>query len=251
LCVACSDGIRFPGAGTRGAEIPMATVSPFLGPAAFKFLRELAAHNDKAWFDANKARFEAEVKAPALALIEALVPVVRKVSPHILVDTRPHNGSLSRMNRDVRFSKDKTPYKTALFIHFKHAKASEEGTPALFLHVEPGASTAGGGVWRPGPVALKRIRDAIVETPAAWKKAQAAGVKGACAMAGESLKRVPPGYDADHAFAEDLKRKDFGLHRTFTDAEVSGPKAVDAIRARFEAVAPMLSFLCRATGVPF
>jgi uncharacterized protein (TIGR02453 family) len=228
------------------------TNNTYFTPSSLKFLRDLKAHNEKAWFDANRSSFEESVKGPALQLVSDLQPVLKKISPRFVADPRPNGGSLSRMNRDIRFSKDKSPYKTALFLHFKHTAGNEEAMPSFYMHIEPGASTVGGGVWQPGPKPLKKIRDSIVRDPGGWARAAADGVNGACLMSsGETLKRVPPGYDPEFRFADDLRRKDFGVHRPLADSTLTGSKLIDEIGESLRAASPLLKFLCKAVGLPF
>ena len=126
------------------------------------FLSDLAAHNNREWFQANKERYEQSVRDPFLQLVADLQPRLKKISPHFVADPRPVGGSMMRIYRDTRFSKDKTPYKTGVMAHFWHAKGKEGATPAFYLRLRPGESAAGGGIWHPEPDALKRIRNAIV-----------------------------------------------------------------------------------------
>lgn len=219
---------------------------------SMKFLADLRTHNDKEWFDKNRTRYEEGLKEPALQLISDLQPALRKISKHFVADARSTGGSLSRMNRDIRFSKDKSPYKTALFMHFRHARGTEEAAPSFYLHIEPGGATVGGGVWQPAPKQLSKLRDAIVSEPAAWARAiSGGGAAGACLMKGEALKRVPPGYDAEHKYAEDLKRKDFGRHRMIADSELTGSRLAVEIADGFRDAAPLMRFVCAAVDLPF
>jgi uncharacterized protein (TIGR02453 family) len=229
----------------------MATAAYFTSDG-LRFLEQLRAHNDKTWFDANKARFEQGLREPGLRLVADLAPVLAKVSKHFVAEAKPMGGSMSRIYRDTRFSKDKSPYKTALFFHFRHARGTEDASPAFYFHVEPGASTVGGGVWHPAPPALDKIRRAIVRSPDAWDRAKGRSKVGAaCTMGGEMLKKVPRGYDPDDAHAEDLKRKDFGVHQPAPDALLTSPKLAAELGKRFAAAAPVLEFLCKAVGLPF
>jgi uncharacterized protein (TIGR02453 family) len=87
----------------------------------FSFFRELKAHNERPWFEANKQRFRDSVQAPMSAFIEAMAPRLTKISKHFTADPRPNGGSMFRIYRDVRFSKDKRPYKEHAACHFRHA----------------------------------------------------------------------------------------------------------------------------------
>jgi uncharacterized protein (TIGR02453 family) len=216
------------------------------------FLGQLAKHNEKPWFEKNKQRFEDGLRAPATRLCEDVAPLLRKVSKHMVADLRPNGGSVSRIYRDTRFSKDKSPYKTALFLRFGHDAGGEDAMPGLYLHVEPSATTIGGGIWHPGPAALDQIRKAIVASPTAWTKAKGGAAVGpGCAMGGEVLKKVPRGYDPEHPHAEDLKRMDFGMHRPLADDVLVGKDLLGEIEGAFVGVKPLLKFLCGAVGLPF
>src|SRR5262245_26050778 len=137
-------------------------VAPLLGPHFLRFLKELRTHNNRAWFQAHMDRYEAEVRDPFLRVIAALAPRLRTFDPPFIADPSPVGGSMMRIYRDIRFSRDKSPYKTAVAAHFRHADLKGESAPALYLHLEPGESGLGGGIWRPAPPVAKRIRDAIV-----------------------------------------------------------------------------------------
>ena len=134
----------------------------YFTPELFKFFRELEKNNEREWFNANKERYERSVKEPFLQFLADLQPRLRKVSPHFVADPSPVGGSMMSIYSDTRFSKDKTPYKTAVAAHFWHAKGKEGATPAFHLRLQPGDSSVGGGIWRPEPRALKKIREAIV-----------------------------------------------------------------------------------------
>src|SRR6185369_3813459 len=102
--------------------------------AAFAFLRELRDHNDREWFAANKQRYEKVVRDPALQFIAGFGPRLHKISPHLVADPRPVGGSMFRIYRDTRFSRDKSPYKTHLGIHFFHEKAKAAASvPGFYL----------------------------------------------------------------------------------------------------------------------
>src|SRR4051812_22823600 len=210
-----------------------------------RFLGELKKHNERPWFEKNKARYETSVRDAMLDLVAELQPRLRKVSRKVMVEPK----SVMRIYRDVRFSKDKSPYKTYLGAMFRHADGKESPAPGFYLHVEPGETMVGGGVWHPEGKALKGIRDAIVEDSAGWKKVTAGLLKGAgCSMIGESLKRPPPGYDPEHPLIEDLKRKDFCVAMEFTDAQVTSKKFPDEIGKAAEKMAPFMKFLAEAVG---
>ena len=112
-------------------------------PALFDFLRELGANNERPWFEENKARYRAEVRDPMLDFIQAFAEPLAEISPHFRADPRANGGSLFRIYRDTRFSKDKTPYKTNVGAHFRHEAGKDAHAPGFYLHLEPGMCFAG------------------------------------------------------------------------------------------------------------
>jgi uncharacterized protein (TIGR02453 family) len=221
----------------------------YFTPELFKFLTELRAHNEREWFERNKVRYESAVRDPFLRLIAALGPPLRKINPPIVVDPSPVGGSMMRIYRDIRFSRDKSPYKTAVAAHFRYVGGKEEATPAYYLHFEPGHSMIGSGMWRPPAEALKGIRDAIVADSKRWERiSKDADFRSSCGMAGESLKRPPAGYDPNHPLIDDLKRKDFTTSAALTDRQVYASDLLDTIVTSFRATAPFVEFLSAAVG---
>jgi uncharacterized protein (TIGR02453 family) len=221
---------------------------PAFDAGLLEFLRELRAHNDRAWFAANKARYEVDVREPALAFVEDFAPHLEQISPHFVADPRPTGGSMFRIHRDVRFARDKSPYKTHVGIHFRHERSRDAHAPGFYLHLEPGACMAAAGIWRPDRDTLGQIRAAIAADPDGWRAATAA-----CGMEleGEALKRPPAGYAADHPLIDDLKRKDFAAARPLRDAEVTGPGFIERYAAACAEAAPFVAFLCGAVCVPY
>lgn len=223
------------------------TDAPF-GTELLSFMRALAKNNNRDWFNAHKPQYLAEVQEPALAFIRDVGPKLGTLSKHLIADARPFGGSLSRIYRDTRFAKDKSPYKTMVGIHFFHDGGAEdsEHLPGLYLHLTPGESFAASGMWRPEPAQLKRIRERIVGQPAEWRS-----VRKAVELGGESLQRVPPGFDRDHEFADDLRRKDYIASVEFSDAEVSGPSFAQRFLRAGKELDPLNRFLAKAVGIPW
>ena len=160
--------------------------------------------------------------------------------------------SLFRIYRDTRFSKDKSPYKTNVGIHFRHERAKDAHAPGYYLHVGPGEVFAGGGIWHPATQAATRIREAIVAEPERWRRTTRGGpFAKQLELGGDSLKRVPPWADAEHPFADDLKRKDFFGWARLSEDDVVAPGFVDKYARLCRAAAPLMQFLCDALEVPF
>jgi uncharacterized protein (TIGR02453 family) len=224
----------------------------YFTPDLLRFLGELKAHNNRDWFNANKERYETSVRDPFLRFIADLQPRLKKISPHFVADPKPVGGSMMRIYRDTRFSKDKTPYKTAVMAHFWHDQGKEGATPAFYLRLRPGDSSVGAGIWHPEPAALKRIRKAIVDDSKTWQRIkEGREFRGACGLAGESLKRPPPGFDANHPFIEDLKRKDFAAMTPLEDKRIASGSFMDDLLEAFKKTSPFLAFLTKAVGLRF
>src|SRR5919198_1420775 len=184
------------------------TKQAVFGHELFTFLADLRANNDREWFAANRHRYEEHLLEPALAFIDVFAPRLEKISPHFLADARPSGGSLFRIYRDTRFSRDKTPYKTNVGIHFRHEQARNAHAPGYYLHIGPGEVFAGGGIWHPDTEAATRIREAIVADPQRWRRAtRGGGFAKQLPLGGEALKRGPSWAEQEHPLAEGLRRK--------------------------------------------
>jgi uncharacterized protein (TIGR02453 family) len=224
----------------------------YFTPATLTFLAQLARHNDRLWFKANQARYEEAVRQPALRFILAVAPHLRRVSEHLVADPRPVGGSLFRIQRDVRFGADKRPYKTHLGIQFRHDAGKDVHAPGLYLHIEPGNAFVACGVWRPDAAALLRIRSAIAETPVRWKRVrQSRRFTAAYVMDGEALQRPPRGFDPEHPWIEDLKRKDFVGVASLTPAAVTRADFLPRFVTLCKAAEPLQRFLCEALGLEY
>ncbi len=223
-----------------------------LSPALFQFLSALKKNNERDWFKANQERYEAAVREPALAFIRDFGPHLQRISGHFRADDRKVGGSLFRIQRDTRFAKDKSPYKTNTGVHFRHEVAKDAHAPGFYLHLEPKRCFVGVGIWRPDAPTTRAIRDAIVARPAAWKQAtRNKKFTNLLTLGGESLRRVPRGVDESHPFVEDLKRKDFIAVAELTDAQVTAPRFERELATTFKAGAPLVKFLCEALELPF
>jgi uncharacterized protein (TIGR02453 family) len=161
-------------------------------------------------------------------------------------------GSLFRIYRDTRFSKDKTPYKTQLGIHFRHESGKDAHAPVFYLHIERGEVMCGFGLWAPPNPVLTQIRDRIVAEPDAWRAAKAAATGGSGRLYSEgALKRVPRGYDKDHPLAEDLKHKSSAAMRGLTESDVLEDGFIEHYAHLCEEAAPFMRFLCGAVGAAY
>ena len=207
----------------------------------FAFLSDLKRHNDREWFTTNKERYERSLKEPFLQLISDVGPELRKVSRHLVADPRPVGGSMFRIYRDVRFSKDKSPYKTHLGAHFPLGGGMSG--PGYYLHLEPGGCFVAGGMWMPEPAALQSIRERIAARPAEWKKA-----RGTLDPAEDALRRPPRGFDADDPMIEDIKRKSFTASVPLTDQQMQRSDITRTFVRGCVKISPLMKFLASATG---
>ncbi len=224
----------------------------YFTPAMFRFMRELKANNNRDWFSANKGRYLADLRDPALAFIHDFGQHLDRISPHFRADPRANGGSLFRIYRDVRFAKDKSPYKTHTGIYFKHLAGKDAHTPGFYLNLEPGRNWVGVGIWRPDGPTLKLLRTSVAERPKQWlaavgNKEFAARFK----VSGSSLKRPPRGYDPDHPLVDVLKLKDFTAIAPLTQKQVTGPNFLGEFAGVCQAGASLVRWVCQAIRQPF
>jgi uncharacterized protein (TIGR02453 family) len=220
--------------------------TPPLSPSLFRFLKDLARHNDRVWFQANKERYHSDVRDPLLRFIADFAPKLAGLSRFMVADPSPNGGSLFRIHRDTRFARDKTPYKTHAGMTFRHVDGQDVHGPIFYLHLEPGSVFVAAGIWQPPGDTLKRVRDAIVAQPAQWKK-----VTRSLPIDGARLSRPPRGYDPDHPLIEDLKLKSFTTSFELSERDALAPGFLGAFTERCERAAPLVKFLSGALGLAF
>ena len=219
----------------------------YFTPDTLTFLHQLAKNNQRDWFETNKPHYEETVRTPALQFITDMADELAMLSPHFLAQPRKMGGSLMRVYRDVRFTKDKRPYKTNIGIQFRHEQGKDVHAPGFYLHIEPANCFVGVGIWRPDPRALGMIRDLIVEQAESWLTATGEKTfRKHYTLDGESLKRPPHGYAKDHPLLDDLKRKDFIALCALDEAQVLKPRFKQQVSARFKAADTFMRFLCQA-----
>ena len=206
-----------------------------LASDTFEFLKDLTAHNNRDWFNANKLRYEA-----AKTDVEALIKEIEK---GLAGQDELEGHKLFRIYRDVRFSKNKAPYKTHFGTYFKRAGKWRRG--GYYLHLEPGNSFAGGGFWKPDPQDLKRIRDEFVadaqpmlELLASRKFKQYFGT-----LQGDEVKTAPKGYSKDHPAIEFIRKKQFLAIRKLTDQEVLSDQFAKEVVNTFGALRPWFDYM--------
>lgn len=212
--------------------------------ATLKFLKDLKKNNNKPWFDAHRHQYEAAKKD-----FETFIQTV--IDKHALKDPtlkdQEAKKCMFRINRDIRFSKDKSPYKTNF-----GASINRGGRKSIYagyyFHAEPGASFVGGGLWMPMPPEMKKVRQEIDycfdEFQQIIRSKKFLRVYGDLYRGEEiSLTRVPQGFEADNPAAEFLKLKSWIAMRKLKDAEVTGKSLVKITVNAFETLQPMIELL--------
>ncbi|MFZ5524057.1 MAG: DUF2461 domain-containing protein [Pseudomonadota bacterium] len=218
----------------------------------FNFLAALAKNNNREWFDAHRQEYEDMVRTPALAFISDMADEMPAISPHFLASAKKAGGSLMRIHRDIRFGKDKAPYKTNIGIQFRHEAGKDIHAPGYYLHIEPDDCFIGIGLWRPDADALFKIREAIVKNGDAWAAARDDKTFSKhFTPEGDALANAPRGYARDHPLVEDLKRKDFICLAEMREATVTSGNFRPRVVERFRQAAPYMRFLCRALALRF
>ena len=216
------------------------------------FLEELSRNNNREWFKENKSRYEELVLDVALRFIQSMQDPLAEISPHFVAQATRMGGSLMRVYRDTRFSKNKTPYKTNIGIQFRHERAKDVHSPGYYVHISPEEVFIGVGMWRPEPDALRGIRERIAAKPAEWKRTVGdAGFKRRFSLGGEVLTRPPRGFDKDHECIDDIKRKSFIAVQDLAVEDCLSPQFQRKVENTFKAGTPYMQFLCKAVGVQF
>jgi uncharacterized protein (TIGR02453 family) len=238
---------------------PRSSPDAFTGfrPAALTFLRSLARNNKREWFEANRERYDTEVKAPMQVLVEEIDARLGEIAPEMIGNPKK---SIFRIYRDVRFSKDKRPYKTNAAAWFYHRDAGHAvGTTAVhggagfYFQIAPKECMVAGGIWMPPGPAVKLLRQAIAEDPETLRSIlrQPAFKRAFGTLSDEAvLKRTPRGFDPDHPAADLLKYKSFTVSRELSEDDMSSAKLPDMIAKQYATMLPFVRWLNRVLGLP-
>ena len=218
--------------------------------ATFRFFRELARNNAKPWFEAHRADYEDHVRAPMRALIEEMDVRLARFAPEITGDPK---RSLFRIYRDIRFSKDKSPYKTHAACWFYHRDGdarvgsdAEGGGAGFYFHIAPGGSFVGGGMWMPSRPVLSRLRDALAED---WKGfdrvvRSPTFIRRFGGLDDEAvLKRMPRGFPETHPAARWLRYQSFTAGRQLRQAQAMGARLPALLETDFARLLPLVRWL--------
>lgn len=223
------------------------------GDDFFAFFTELKADNSRDWFDSNRDRYRSVVQGTLSDFVTALQPQLEAISPHIKCDPRPQGGSIFRIHRDVRFSKDKRPYKEHAACNFRTIATDDVHGPGFYLHLAPEEAFAGGGIWMPAPKDLSAIRQRIAAKGKEWQAVlDDPGIRDTFGgVSGDGLSRPPRGYNIDHRHIADLKRKSFFAMAPLTRAQLARPDVVATVAGLYRAAVPLMRFLAASTGSRF
>lgn len=228
-------------------------MSRYFSDASFKFLRGLARHNEREWFQSHKAEYDDNVRGPFQRLLTDLQPVLAGVSEHYRSEPKTVGGSLFRIQRDTRFANDKTPYKTWQGARLFHERGRQIEAPSFYLHLQPGNCFVASGLWHPEPDSLRRIRHFILDNPGSWKAAahEPKFRRRFDLDEDEMLTRMPRGFPDDFEFAHDLRRKNFVALRAIDDEAMTGPRLLKTLETDLSGLAPFTDYLCAALDLEF
>jgi uncharacterized protein (TIGR02453 family) len=228
-------------------------------PEALTFLKGLRRNNAKPWFEERRPVYERAIRAPLALLAEELDVRFAAMAPEFVA---PARRALFRIHRDVRFSRDKSPYKTHAALWVFHRDAGRgvgrdaHGGAGFYFHLEPGASMVAGGFWMPTRPLLTVLRERIAEDPRAFTKlVEAPAFKRRFGGLSEDepdarLTRVPRGFAPDHPAAHWLRFNSFTASRALTDAQVLSPRLVDTLMREYAALLPLVRWLNATLGYP-
>jgi len=218
----------------------------------FTFLSSLAENNTREWFEQHKQDYEDHVREHALDFISDMDDELHAISKHFRAVPKKVGGSLMRVYRDTRFSRDKTPYKTNIGIQFRHVVGKDVHAPGYYVHISPDECFVGVGLWHPEADVLFKIREGILKNGDAWVAARDnKAFNKHFSLAGDSLTNAPRGYAKDHPLLEDLKRKDFIALAVLGKTEVTSAKFRALVVERFTQAGPFMRFLCGAVELQF
>ena len=242
---------------SRPTRKPESGSAEFRGfrPAALAFLRRLARNNKKEWFERHRAVYEIEVRDPLRALVEEMDVRLARVAPELVGDPR---HSIFRIYRDVRFSADKSPYKTNAACQFYHQDAgrgagqdAEEAGAGLYFQLADGECFVAGGIWMPARPALEKIRERLAEDPDGMDEIVRAPAfrRRFKALDREAmLTRLPRGYAEGHPAERWLRFKSFTATRVLAEREVLSPRLAGVIERDFAALVPLVRWLNAGVG---
>ena len=228
-------------------------MSAYFTDKSLRFLRSLARHNERAWFLAHKQDYETHVREPFQRLLDDLQLPLAEVSTHFRADSRKVGGSMFRIQRDTRFSHGKAPYKEWQGARLFHERSRQVPAPSFYLHLQPGASFFGGGIWHPDTPVQRQIRQFIFDNPGGWKSAAHAPAfrRRFDLDSDEMLVRPPRGFPPEFEFIDDLRHRNFVAWRSLDDETMLGPRLLATLSKDLHALAPFMDYLCASLDLEF
>jgi len=214
-------------------------MKPVIKKESLDFLKTLSKNNNRDWFNAHKEKY-IQAHENIIAFADALLAEMNK---HDKIETESGKKSLFRIYKDVRFSKDKTPYSCRWSGGFKRATKKLRG--GYYFHIEPGNSFLAGGFWSPEPADIQRIRQDIALAYKDWKKilANKTLTQTFGKLRGEQISSAPRGYAKDHPAIDLLRYKQYILKHDFTDKEVLSHDFLNKLNDGFKKMRPFLNYM--------
>jgi len=211
-----------------------------ISKAALGFLSELAQNNNRDWFNENKKRFEKHQSV--------MKTFFQEINQELSVKDKLEKMQMHRIYRDIRFSKDKTPYKNNFSVSYDRAKPYLRG--GYYLHIQPEASFIGGGFWEPNVEDLKRIRKEfeLDDTEIRSITSEENFVKHFGTLQGAELKTAPKDFDKEHPAIDLIRKKQYLVYRRFTDKEVTDPNFKREVVTTFMAMRPFFDYMSEVLG---
>ena len=228
-------------------------MSAYFTADSLKFLRGLARHNERDWFLAHKADYEKHVRAPFQRLLTDLQPALAAISPYYRSEPKTVGGSMFRIQRDTRFASDKAPYKPWQGARIYHERRKQVAAPSFYLHLQPGASFIGAGLWHPETHTQRRVRQFIFDNPGAWARvAHDKKLRRRFDLASSDMLVHPPsGFPADFAYIDDLRHRNFALTTALDNDVITSATLLKTVEKDLIRLAPFVDYLCAALDLEF
>ncbi|MFI5164664.1 MAG: DUF2461 domain-containing protein [Bacteroidia bacterium] len=210
-----------------------------LQKSVFAFLKNIKKHNNRVWFNANKNVYVEQYES----MVSFADAIILQMNRHDKIETPSGKKAVFRIYRDVRFSRDKSPYKTHFGMHMSRATKLLRG--GYYLHIEPGKCFVGGGFWNPEPDDLKHIRGQIAVDPKPLRKilSSKSFKSNFGKLEGEKLVNVPRGFEKDNPASDLLKYKQFLISKSIPESVITSKKGIDEVVKSFRAMRPFFDYM--------
>ncbi len=220
----------------------MAKTFPGFPKKGMTFFRQLTKNNNRDWFQANKDTYTEFVREPTIALVEAVNAKLERFAPEYVADPKK---ALTRINRDVRFSKDKSPYNTNLSVRFPRQGSPKDGSAGFYFRVSPKGMEVVAGTYMPANPPLNALRGHIAENHKAFERIlkRPKFKELLSELQGDCLKRVPRGFDPEHPAGDLLRHKQFYVYAKLPVATATSSAVLKELTDRFRSATPFVEFL--------